>query len=95
MCITVSFDSVDMKNGKILAFDALKLRKIIIIFILGSLSNTNLYMVSIFMFDFFPSIWSVLGSLFVCLFFPKPSAKFDGFQFRLGDLNRSCSVLLR
>lgn len=51
MCITVSFDSMDVKNGKILAFDALKLRKITIIFILGSLSNTDLYMVSIFMFD--------------------------------------------
>lgn len=43
---------MDVKNGKTLAFDALKLRKITIIFILGSLSNTNLYMVSMFMFDY-------------------------------------------
>lgn len=81
---------MDVKNGKILAFDALKLRKITIIFILGSLSNTNLYMVSMFMFDYLS--WYL--ECFVCFVFSKPTAKLDGFQ-GLGDLNRSCSVVLR
>lgn len=75
MCITVNSDGMDVKNRKILAFHTLKLRKIGIIFILGSLSNINLCMVSKFVFD---SLSSYLGC-FCFVLFSKPTAKFDDF----------------
>lgn len=53
----MSFDGMDGKNRKILAFESLKLRKITVIFILGSLGPllitlSNLYMGSRITFDY-------------------------------------------
>ena len=58
----MSFDGMDGKNRKILAFDSLKLRKITMIFILGSLGPLLITLIFIWVAEshliVFPGIWS-------------------------------------